>query len=88
MLVIIAVTGKLCEALIPDFIAGPTLPLSGFRDSRVVSISACHADDPGSIPGRGVLHPPACRVASDGSTKNQACHFAYIMLRCSLVELG
>ena len=26
-----------------------------FRDSIVVSISACHADDPGSIPGRGVL---------------------------------
>ena len=23
------------------------------RDSIVVSISACHADDPGSIPGRG-----------------------------------
>ena len=30
-----------------------------FRDSIVVSISACHADDPGSIPGRGVLIPPA-----------------------------
>ena len=28
---------------------------SQFRDSIVVSISACHADDPGSIPGRGVL---------------------------------
>ena len=27
-----------------------------FRDSIVVSISACHADDPGSIPGRGVFH--------------------------------
>ena len=28
--------------------------------SIVVSISACHADDPGSIPGRGVyLHPGA-----------------------------
>ena len=26
-----------------------------FRVSIVVSISACHADDPGSIPGRGVL---------------------------------
>ena len=25
------------------------------RDSIVVSISACHADDPGSIPGRGVF---------------------------------
>ena len=28
---------------------------SAIRDSIVVSISACHADDPGSIPGRGVL---------------------------------
>ena len=26
-----------------------------FRGSIVVSISACHADDPGSIPGRGVI---------------------------------
>ena len=25
------------------------------RGSRMVSISACHADDPGSIPGRGVF---------------------------------
>ncbi len=28
---------------------------ASFRDSIVVSISACHADDPGSIPGRGVI---------------------------------
>ena len=28
---------------------------SAIRDSIVVSISACHADDPGSIPGRGGL---------------------------------
>jgi hypothetical protein len=27
---------------------------AGFRGSIVVSISACHAEDPGSIPGRGV----------------------------------
>ena len=26
-----------------------------FRDSIVVSISACHAEDPGSIPGRGMF---------------------------------
>ena len=26
------------------------------RGSIVVSISACHAEDPGSIPGRGVLY--------------------------------
>ena len=29
------------------------------RGSIVVSISACHAEDPGSIPGGGVLHIPA-----------------------------
>ncbi len=29
--------------------------LSNIRGSIVVSISACHAEDPGSIPGRGVL---------------------------------
>ena len=30
-------------------------------DSIVVSISACHAEDPGSIPGRGVYNPnPYC----------------------------
>ena len=34
---------------------GISLPLVAFRDSIVVSISACHADDPGSIPGRGVF---------------------------------
>ena len=30
------------------------------RGSIVVSISACHADDPGSIPGRGVFQVNAC----------------------------
>ena len=36
------------------------------RGSIVVSISACHADDPGSIPGRGVgtLTPCACGAAA------------------------
>ena len=33
------------------------------RDSIVVSISACHADDPGSIPGRGVVLTYGCVVA-------------------------
>ena len=28
----------------------------GIRDSIEVSISACHAEDPGSIPGRGKFH--------------------------------
>ncbi len=30
------------------------------RDSIVVSISACHADDPGSIPGRGDICHARC----------------------------
>ena len=29
---------------------------TAFRDSIVVSIPACHAGDPGSIPGRGILN--------------------------------
>ena len=36
-----------------------------FRDSIVVSISACHADDPGSIPGRGKFifcRAPVCQT--------------------------
>jgi hypothetical protein len=32
--------------------------LCWLRDSIVVSISACHADDPGSIPGRGGFRRP------------------------------
>ena len=31
----------------------PASAISQIRDSIVVSISACHAEDPGSIPGRG-----------------------------------
>ena len=35
----------------------PMFPLwHQIRGSIVVSISACHAEDPGSIPGRGVFH--------------------------------
>ena len=32
-----------------------------FRGSIVASISACHADDPGWIPGRGDVHGGTCR---------------------------
>ena len=34
------------------------------RGSIVVSISACHAEDPGSIPGRGVFGFPCCKETS------------------------
>ena len=34
---------------------------TAIRDSIVVSISACHADDPGSIPGRGVYYISTAR---------------------------
>ena len=40
------------------FVAARRLPV---RVSIVVSISACHADDPGSIPGRGILLCPVFR---------------------------
>ena len=36
------------------YVAPPFAPIS-FRGSIVVSILACHAGDPGSIPGLGVL---------------------------------
>ena len=39
-----------------------------FRDSIVVSISACHADDPGSIPGRGAFFPLVSQVTSQTRT--------------------
>ena len=35
------------------------------RDSIVVSISACHADDPGSIPGRG---EPSCAQGASAAS--------------------
>ncbi len=38
---------------------------TAIRDSIVVSISACHADDPGSIPGRGVVFL-TCSCADGG----------------------
>ena len=37
-------------------------PTSQVRGSIVVSISACHAEDPGSIPGRGVASHNAWRM--------------------------
>ena len=38
----------------------PPGPEKQIRGSIVVSISACHAEDPGSIPGRGVLLLGSC----------------------------
>ena len=37
------------------------------RDSIVVSISACHAEDPGSIPGRGIYVVPSMIVSANNS---------------------
>jgi hypothetical protein len=42
---------------------------STVRDSIVVSISACHADDPGSIPGRGVLFCASTRECESATNK-------------------
>ena len=36
----------------------PHNPIYFIRGSIVASISACHAEDPGSIPGLGVFMPP------------------------------
>ena len=40
---------------------------SDIRDSIVVSISACHAEDPGSIPGRGVYSPRPLSALADST---------------------
>ena len=37
-----------------------------FRGSIVASMSACHAEDPGSIPGRGVVSLPHALVVFEG----------------------
>ena len=39
-----------------------------FRGSKVASISACHAFDPGSIPGRGDVHGRTCKRAMQCGT--------------------
>ena len=48
-----------------------------FRGSIVVSISACHAEDPGSIPGRGVCQQTICDVSalSAGNACAPARHY-------------
>ena len=45
----VSARGRFCFADVQKVEGSP------IRDSIVVSISACHADDPGSIPGRGVF---------------------------------
>ena len=55
------------------------LPLCQIRGSIVVSISACHAEDPGSIPGRGGLCPTDCYFPNANSSMRIAssrhqCH--------------
>ena len=66
------------------------------RDSIVVSISACHAEDPGSIPGRGIytgrlLHPPPQRNGKFTTLWTNACRqlpkktIASIMFLISLI---
>ena len=51
------------------------LPHGNIRDSIEVSISACHAEDPGSIPGRGNVHGIYfvlfVKVSSNGQTQDQ-----------------
>ena len=47
-----------------------------FRGSIVVSISACHAEDPGSIPGRGVL-------LSSGDARWCVCVCVCVLVVCA-----
>ena len=42
------------------------LEVVSIRGSIVVSISACHADDPGSIPGRGSFIHHLCAGRAEG----------------------
>ena len=52
-------------------------PQAQFRGSIVVRISACHAEDPGSIPGRGVASLPYALVFSSAcDVKGSAPGFA------------
>ena len=55
------------------------LPLCQIRGSIVVSISACHAEDPGSIPGCGGFCPTDCDFPNANSSMRIAssrhqCH--------------
>ena len=47
-------------------------PQGKFRGSIVVSMSACHAEDPGSIPGRGVVSLPHALVLKTIWEHNEA----------------
>ncbi|KAK7411315.1 hypothetical protein VNO78_02748 [Psophocarpus tetragonolobus] len=50
------------------------------RCSIVVSISACHADDPGSIPGNGVFFlffPNSILYYKQGPLKAPSCGFVF-----------
>ena len=44
------------------------------RGSIVVSISACHAEDPGSIPGRGVPTPEGTSMEHTGRPETFSKH--------------
>ena len=47
--------GALGLGTLDTAVISPFLPIHQIRGSIVVSIPACHAGDPDSIPGRGVL---------------------------------
>ena len=44
----------------------------------MVSISACHADDPGSIPGRGEYFSSTCKLNHNEIVLNSACCFSFV----------
>ena len=54
--------------------------LVSIRDSIVVSISACHAEDPGSIPGREVNHVEMGEgIGGESLTRLMRTHTLHIM---------
>ena len=54
--VAVAAAGPSSSCSIPGFVTCPGPTGTPVRCSIVVTISACHAEDPGSIPGRGKFH--------------------------------
>ena len=59
------------------------LKVPNIRDSIVVSISACHAADPGSIPGRGICFAPAAKAWPLTSQAKKTPRMNNLQMRCA-----
>ena len=58
------------------------------RDSIVVSISACHAEVPGSIPGRGVVSGALLRTLLLGCSWENASPVSSAGTMCCQIRIG